>query len=616
MQSYRAGALPGPVTQVGKYQILEQVGEGAMGVVYRATDPVLNRAVAIKVMNEGLAQDESLRARFLREAQAAGSLQHPNVVTIYDFGETDGHLFIAMEFVQGADLEHLLVHKAPLSLAAQLDIIIDVLNGLSYAHRRGIVHRDIKPANIRVDEEGHGRIMDFGIAHLSSSNLTRSGVMMGTPNYMAPEQITGESLTPAVDLFSTGAVLYELLTRVKPFQGDTMHNVLFQIVSDNPPDAKSLRPDLPSALNEIVKKALAKNPMDRFHSAAEMANALTAVRAPLGTARVSNTVSQRVSIERALRERGEESDRALAIATRWRAVGFTSLALFAGAVGILFARQKPPQPSTPATVPAVSTTVAAGDAPKDSAIRTGAELSGAAARSTPAESLSRAAPPLSTSPRPATSTRARPTDRPERPEPKEPVERKEPIERKEPVERREPTDPGRVAQSQTTTQDSGAKRAGETSRVQQNAPPALPSPVQPPAQSPQSSAVVSAPGTPPSSAPATKAPEPESPSVAIGNIITAYARAIGTRQIAEIRRIYPGITQQQQSAWESFFASVRSMTANLEVSALDVNGNNAVAHLTGQYQYVNRNGRAERQPASFEAVLVRDGDRWKLQTIR
>src|SRR5687768_1995243 len=162
-----------------------------MGVVYRAADPVLNRPVAVKVMSDGLAQDEALRARFLREAQAAGSLQHPNVVTVYDFGETDGHLFIAMEFVQGADLEHLLRHNAPLSLAARIDIVVDVLNGLYYAHRRGIVHRDIKPANIRVDEEGHARIMDFGVARLATSDMTKSGIMMGTPNYMAPEQISG-----------------------------------------------------------------------------------------------------------------------------------------------------------------------------------------------------------------------------------------------------------------------------------------------------------------------------------------------------------------------------------------------------------------------------------------
>src|SRR3954468_8332894 len=175
--------------EIGKYQIVDRLGEGAMGVVYRAHDPVLNRPVAIKVMADSVARDDVLRGRFLREAQAAGSLQHPNVVTIYDFGEVNGHPYIAMEFVEGEDLESLLQKKVPLGLADKLDIIVDVLGGLAYAHKHGIVHRDIKPANIRIDLEGRARIMDFGIAHLSSSDLTRTGVMVGTPAYMAPEQI-------------------------------------------------------------------------------------------------------------------------------------------------------------------------------------------------------------------------------------------------------------------------------------------------------------------------------------------------------------------------------------------------------------------------------------------
>src|SRR3954468_5895506 len=197
------------ITEVGKYRIVERIGEGAMGVVYRALDPVLNRPVAIKVMTDALARDDALRGRFLREAQAAGSLQHPNVITIYDFGEVDGHLFITMEFVEGQDLEALAARNIPLPLIDKLDIVIDVLSGLAFAHKRGIVHRDIKPANIRIDDEGRARVMDFGIAHLSASNMTRTGIMVGTPAYMAPEQIVGTPVSPATDLFSVGTVLYE-----------------------------------------------------------------------------------------------------------------------------------------------------------------------------------------------------------------------------------------------------------------------------------------------------------------------------------------------------------------------------------------------------------------------
>jgi serine/threonine-protein kinase len=202
---------PGP-SKIGKYDVEERVGEGAMGVVYRAVDPVLKRRVAIKVMSDAFAQNDDLRERFLREAQAAGSLQHPNVITIYDFGDVDGHPYIAMEFVEGQDVAELIAHQVPLSVVDKLDLAIGVLQGLAYAHRRGIVHRDIKPANIRIDDEGKARIMDFGVAHLASSNMTKSGVMLGTPSYMAPEQIVGGKVGPQTDIFSVGAVLYELLT--------------------------------------------------------------------------------------------------------------------------------------------------------------------------------------------------------------------------------------------------------------------------------------------------------------------------------------------------------------------------------------------------------------------
>src|SRR6476469_6414153 len=223
------------ITEIGKYRIVEQVGEGAMGVVYRATDPVLNRTVAVKVMCDAFARDDDLRGRFLREAQAAGSLQHPNVITIYDFGEVDGHLFIAMEFVEGQDLEDLAARHIALPLIDKLDIVIDVLTGLAFAHKRGIVHRDIKPANIRIDDEGRARVMDFGIAHLSAASMTRTGTMVGTPAYMAPEQIVGTPVSPATDLFSVGIVLYELLSGSKPFQGESIQGIMYLIVSQPAP---------------------------------------------------------------------------------------------------------------------------------------------------------------------------------------------------------------------------------------------------------------------------------------------------------------------------------------------------------------------------------------------
>src|SRR4051812_11784252 len=235
-----------------------------MGVVYRAMDSVLNRPVAVKVMSDAIARQSDLRDRFLREAQAAGSLQHPNVITIFDFGEVEGHLFIAMEFVDGLDLEKLLSSRQPLTLQAKLELSIDVLNGLAYAHKRGIIHRDIKPANIRITEEGRAKIMDFGVAHLASSNMTATGMMVGTPSYMSPEQVTGGKVTPASDLFAFGAVLYELLTNAKPFDAPTLHGILYKIVTDDPPTISKLLPGLPPALERIVSKALAKDAPHRY----------------------------------------------------------------------------------------------------------------------------------------------------------------------------------------------------------------------------------------------------------------------------------------------------------------------------------------------------------------
>src|SRR6266566_494755 len=300
-------ADPKVFSSIGKYRILELVGEGAMGVVYRAQDSVLDRAVAIKVMNDSIARQDDLRKRFLHEAQAAGSLQHPNVVCIYDLGEADGHLFIAMEFVQGVDLEHLIESGKPLSLQERLDIIIDVLTGLAFAHKRGIVHRDIKPANIRIGEDGRAKIMDFGVAHLASSSRARTGSFLGTPSYMAPEQITEGKTTPATDIFAVGGVLYQLLAQMKPFDAPTLQNLFFKIITEKPRPISELMPGLPPALDRIVMKAMAKEPSGRYSSAIEMANDLSTVRAKLSGPSYPASVSLSASVATALEQARKSS---------------------------------------------------------------------------------------------------------------------------------------------------------------------------------------------------------------------------------------------------------------------------------------------------------------------
>jgi len=264
--------------KIGKYDLEDLVGEGAMGKVYRAMDPVLSRPVAIKLMSASISQDIHLRDRFLREARAAANLQHPNIITIYDFGDSSGHPYIAMEYVEGTDLARIIQDRQPVSLESKVSYVIDLLHGLAYAHSKGVVHRDIKPANIRITADGRVKIMDFGIAHLQGSEMTHSGVVLGTPDYMAPEQVRGLPVTPQTDIWAAGAVLYELLTYEKPFSGETLHAVLFKVVTEEPAAITKINPSLPEALERIVNTALDKEAGRRYSAADAMAADLSSVR--------------------------------------------------------------------------------------------------------------------------------------------------------------------------------------------------------------------------------------------------------------------------------------------------------------------------------------------------
>ena len=268
---------------IGKYQVHKVLGHGGMGTVYEALDPALQRKLAVKTMIPGLADAPELRLRFLREAQAAGGLRHRNIVTVYDLGEDKGRPYIAMEYIDGTDLEKIIQNKEPLSLEWKLDVLRQVCEGLSYAHRHGIVHRDVKPANIRVTPDGEVKIMDFGIAHLQSSNLTKSGLVLGTVHYMAPEQIDGHKVDHRADVFSVGAIAYELFAYKRPFEAESITGVMYQIMHDRP-DAKLL-PKTPYSpgLESIILKAMARAVEERYQSLDEMhADLLALVRDTVG----------------------------------------------------------------------------------------------------------------------------------------------------------------------------------------------------------------------------------------------------------------------------------------------------------------------------------------------
>ena len=270
--------------RLGKYELHQLLGEGAMGIVWKAYDTVLRRYVALKLLSASFRKTKDMHERFLREARAAGALQHANIVTVYDLGESEGQLYIAMELVEGRDLSDMIALRDPLALERKLDITIELLTGLHFAHQRGVIHRDVKPSNVRVMPDGRVKIMDFGIARLQKADATGSGAIVGTPTYMAPEQITNGAITPATDVFSVGCMLYELLCYQRPFEAESVHGVLYQVLTTEPRPLRTVAPSIPAALERVVAKAMNKVPHERYESAGQMMATLQQIRAALSGA--------------------------------------------------------------------------------------------------------------------------------------------------------------------------------------------------------------------------------------------------------------------------------------------------------------------------------------------
>jgi serine/threonine protein kinase/outer membrane protein OmpA-like peptidoglycan-associated protein len=265
---------------IGPFQIAEEIGRGAMGVVFRGFDPAIGRPVAIKVIRSmhlaSAAENAETRLRFAREAVAAGKLSHPNIVTIYHMGDFEGSQYMAMELVNGSSLDHLLEPGVPMEIETTLAILSQVADALDYAHTEGVVHRDIKPANILVRPNGKVKITDFGIARISSQTVTKTGMTMGTPAYMAPEQIMAARVDGKADQFSLAVMAFQMLIGQRPFDADTDHGIMFKIVSEEPPPIHTLNPQIPPSVTPTLGRALAKDSSRRYATCTEFVQALKA----------------------------------------------------------------------------------------------------------------------------------------------------------------------------------------------------------------------------------------------------------------------------------------------------------------------------------------------------
>ena len=269
----------------GRYRVLRRIGSGGMADVYCAEDTHLGRQVAIKVLHRRFAQDQEFVERFRREAKSAAGLNHPNVVGVFDRGEHEGTYYIAMEFLEGQTLKDIVAAEAPLPQERVIDLGLQILQAAGFAHSHGVIHRDFKPHNVIVDELGHAKVTDFGIARAGASEMTETGSIMGTAQYLSPEQAQGHAVTATSDIYSIGVMLYEMLAGRLPFEGDSAVAVALKHLSEHPPPISQWRPDVHPALEAVVMAALAKDPAQRWQSAEDLAAGLEAARTQIEAGR-------------------------------------------------------------------------------------------------------------------------------------------------------------------------------------------------------------------------------------------------------------------------------------------------------------------------------------------
>jgi eukaryotic-like serine/threonine-protein kinase len=537
--------------QIGKYRILGKIGQGAMGEVFRAHDPVIGRDVAIKVMSASVGDDEELRRRFQREARSAGRLNHPNIVTIYDYGEDRGRIYIAMELLEGRDLKDLIGTRAPLSLDQKLDLMHQVCDGLTYAHAKEVVHRDLKPANVQLLPSGLVKIMDFGLARDAASDITGAGMILGTPNYMSPEQMQGQKATAQSDVFSLGVLFYELLSYRKPFTGESLHAILLQVLQGEPEPLARAAPDVPPAIGAVVERALERDLDRRYPSADAMRQALRGAlaEAPAASAAPAATLESTVIVPRLLPARTWmlRRGRILALAAM-AGVAIVMLLSAAGITAYRLSRSEPAaEPASPPGRPALRPTP------------------------TPTPITSAAA----ASPRPPSPTSPARSVRPSEPRP-------------------------RVEASRSTPRPQPAPASAAPPAPRPSAASAIPSvPMLPP---PTHVLSPSPPGAPDEAAAVRD----------IQQVLSRYRSAFQALDVEALKAVYPGVDEPSA---RKLFASIRAYEVSLKVERIEVAGLVATAQCLGTYKAVPKPPGDRGRPLRQTFELRWNGQGWTILRV-
>jgi eukaryotic-like serine/threonine-protein kinase len=572
---------------IGKYKLVRVIGEGGMGRVYEAMDPVIGRRVAVKTISLNVVADAETRARFFREAQAAGQLSHPNLITIHDIGESEDTPYIVMEYLEGMDLSRA-IQKERLSYDRKMQIMVDVCEGLAFAHVHDIVHRDIKPANIFLTNQGRVKILDFGLARGALSDVTRTGKLVGTPNYMAPEQIRGDDIDHRADIFSTGVVFYELLSGRKAFEGDSIATTMYKVLETQPQPVHLIDEQLPASLSAIIDRSLAKDRSARFQTSTEMLDAIVAAhgrpnqveRSRLQTVQLPAPAKPASSVKSATREADSSRSKPM--------IWIGASVLLAVLAGFTIWSQRSPAPE-PAAPVARTEPVPPPPAPAENA---------AASAPSPSPSFVPVPPPPAAAPprsNPVDSAAKAPARKPSPAETAKPASAAAPSPAPAPEVKPEPT----PAPPPVTTAPPPAEPApAPVAPLRPTTPPPAPTPATPPPAA-----------TPPARA-------EESPEIAVQAVLTRYRAALEARDIGALKRIWPALAGRQEDAISNEFQHARAIAVSLDGVDIRPAGNGATVTCRRHYSVTTGDGQTLKTTTTMIMTLARRDGGWSIDSIR